>query len=75
MEQEHNLESLVVKYDQVILRHKRNRRICKLRSQRNELVVELYDMRRAHAVYDSLMTEALRDPTGQDYELFCEQHG
>lgn len=63
------LESRIARIDELLPKMRRTRRAAWL-EQRNALLIELHDMRRAHRAYDQRLAAAMDDPTGQDLDLF-----
>jgi len=60
----------IAKLERMIDTHNGNRRVPALRELRDDHVIELHDMTRAHANYDRRFEEACDDPTGQDLDTF-----
>lgn len=47
----------------------------RVRAMRDEWIIELHDMQRAHDAYDRRLRAAEDDPTGQDLDAFYERYG
>lgn len=71
LKQERELEFKINKIQELIERFPNNRKCNILLNERNYLLSELYEMQRCHNKYDSALSEAFRDPTGQDLDNFC----
>jgi hypothetical protein len=54
---------------------KRSTLAARVLAMRNEWVIELHDMQRAHDAYDRRLAAAYDDPTGQDLDAFYDRYG
>ena len=72
--QQHDLAERITRMEYVLARfqrtHRHSLRYRQLVDAYHEAIVELHEMKRAHAKYDRAFQEALADPTGQDLDSF-----
>lgn len=73
--QERELAERIARLDSLLRNRRIGTRWARVREVRDRFVIELHDMREAHAAYDRRRAEAESDPTGQDEDDFYSRYG
>jgi hypothetical protein len=76
--QQRELQQQIAKCERLLAMRgmrKRSTLAARVLEMRNQWVIELHDMQRAHDAYDRRRAAAYDDPTGQDLDTFYEVYG
>lgn len=71
LKKERDLERKIERLDQILSKTRGwTSRFVRLKKARDEWIIELHDMRKAHLAFDRAFQAALDDPTGQMLDDF-----